>query len=390
MHYQPRSGAVDPLVDTGLRRQARSVRTPSESTSPLPILVRRTANALRPIVTRYRLLVALKAAIGVTAAWLIARLLPMPLEQYAYYAPLGALLGVAPTVVSSMRTSIQLLSGIAIGLVIGWALVALEWPWYVRAPLAAGLGMLFAGVRRLGEGRVYVAIAGVFVVILGAGDPESYVAGYIAQFGIGLAVGTLVNLVFIPPLAFGYARARVADLKTDLAASADDLAEVLEADWPPDRADWLDEARRRQRYVDEAEAMVQEARESGFANPRALWRRDDASGDDADIETLRYVGLRIADIADALSGAMWKQPVAVEIPVDALEALGRALHTLAEYLRAWNTGIELEAARAAAATEVAAVGEIFVRASAESGFGTIVFALRSSLGRIDERTAGEQ
>ncbi|WP_053387864.1 FUSC family protein [Leucobacter japonicus] len=366
------------------------MRSPSESTSPLQVVTRRSVNVLRPILTRYRLLVALKAAIGVTAAWLIGRLLPMPLEQYAYYAPLGALLGVAPTIVSSMRTSLELLSGIAIGLVIGWSLVALGWPWYVRAPLAAGLGMLIAGVRKLGEGRVYVAIAGVFVVILGAGDPESYVAGYIAQFGLGLAVGTLVNLIFIPPLAFGYARARVAELKTDLAASADDLAEVLGAEWPPDRADWLDEARRRQRYVDEAEAMVQEARESGFANPRALWRRDDASGDDADIETLRYVGLRIADIADALSGAMWQRPVAVEIPVEALEVLGDALHALAEYLRAWNTGIELEAARAAAAAEVAAVGEVFMRASAESGFGTIVFALRASLGRIDERTAGEQ
>ncbi len=344
-------------------------------------------NLLRPILTRYRLLLALKAAIGVTAAWLLGRLLPAPIEDYAYYAPLGALLGVAPTVVSSIRTSAELISGIAIGLVIGWSLVALEWPWYARAPIAAGLGVIIGGIRRLGEGRVYVAIAGVFVVILGAGDPESYVLGYVVQFGIGLAVGTFVNLVFVPPLAYGYARARVADLKGDFAEAADGLASVLQAEWPPDRADWLDDSRRRQRFVDEAEAMVQEARESGRANPRAMWRRYDASDDDADVGVLRYIGLRLADISDALGGAIWQEPVAVEIPADALDSLSRALSALAEYIRAWNTGVELDTAREEYAAAVEEVAELFEQNSGQSGFGTIVFALRAALGRLDERLA---
>ncbi|MFD5601206.1 aromatic acid exporter family protein [Leucobacter sp. NPDC058333] len=346
-------------------------------------------NVARPMLTRYRLLLALKAAIGVTAAWLIGRLLPGELETYAYYAPLGALLGVAPTIVSSVRTSIELIAGIVIGVAIGWALVGTGTPWYVRAPVAAGVGMLIAGVRTLGEGRTYVPIAAVFVVILGAGDPESYVAGYVAQFGIGLLVGTLVNVVFIPPLTYGYARSRVADLKSDFASAADDLAAVLLGEWPPDRADWLDDARRRQRSVDEVEAMVVEAKESGRGNPRAMWRSYDASGDDADIEALRYVGLRLADISDALGGAIWHQPVAVTIPSESIDALGRALGDLAEYIRAWNTGVDLEDAHDRYADAVREVGDVFERAATESGFGTIVFALRSMLGRIEARTTPE-
>ncbi len=359
-------------------------------TSPVTVVLRRGMSRVRPLLTRYRLLLALKAAIGVTAAWLIGRLLPGELNEYAYYAPLGALLGVAPTVVSSVRTSIELIAGIGIGLGIGWALVASGTPWYVRAPLAAGVGMLIAGVRRLGEGRVYVPIAAVFVVIIGAGDPDSYVAGYIAQFGIGLGIGTLVNLVFIPPLMYGYARSRIADLKSDFASAIEDLATVLSTEWPPDRADWLDEARRRQRSVDEAEELVREAKESGRGNPRAMWRRYDASSDDADIEALRYIGLRVADISDALGGAIWHQPVAVTIPDESIESLGRALGELAEYIRAWNTGVDVEETRERCADAVQEVGEVFERSATESGFGTIVFALRSMLGRIDERIADAQ
>ena len=351
----------------------------------MAVVLRRGLNTARPIFTRFRLLLALKAAIGVTAAWLIGRLLPGELNEYAYYAPLGALLGVAPTIVSSVRTSVELITGIVIGLGIGWVLVATGSPWYVRAPVAAGLGMLIAGVRKLGEGRSYVAIAAVFVVIIGAGDPDSYVAGYVAQFGIGLFVGTVVNLVFIPPLMYGYARSRIADLKSDFAAAAEDLATVLTTAWPPDRADWLDDARRRQRSVDDAEEMVREAKESGRGNPRNIWRRFDASSDDADIEALRYVGLRLADISDALGGAIWHQPVAVTIPDEAIDSLGRALSALAEYIRAWNTDVDVDEARETYAAAVQDVGDVFERAETESGFGTIVFALRSMLGRIDER-----
>ena len=357
-------------------------------TGTFSTVARRSVNFARPLVTRYRLLLAVKAAAGVTIAWLIGRLLPGELNTYAYYAPLGALLGVAPTIVGSVRTSIELIAGITLGVAIGWGLVASGTPWYVRAPVAAGFGTLVAGVRRLGEGRVYVSIAAVFVVILGAGDPESYVTGYVAQFGIGLLVGTLVNVLFIPPLSFDYARSRVAGLKTDFAAAADDLATVLQSDWPPDRADWLDDARRRQQWVDEAETLVKEAQESGRGNPRTMWRKYDSSDANADVEVLRYVSLRLSDISDALGGAIWQQPVTVTIPPNAVEALGHALSALAEYIRAWNTGIDIEEARDLYDREVGRVGEIFEHSTTESGFGTIVFALRSILGRIDARTTG--
>src|SRR5690606_18652401 len=109
-------------------------------------------------------------------------------------------------------------------------------------------------------------------------------------------------------------------------------------------------------------------------------------GADADVEALRYVSLRLSDISDALGSAIWQEPVTVTIPSDAVEALARALGDLADYIRAWNTGIDIEETRDRYAADVDEVGEIYERFTTESGLGTIVFALRSILGRMNERT----
>lgn len=341
---------------------------------------------MRPIFSRYRLLLALKTALGVAAAWPLGALLPAGSDAYAYYAPLGALLGVTPTVIGSIRTSAELIVGVVLGVGVGWALTATGLPWFVRAPLAAGIGVLIAGVRRLGEGRVYVAIAAVFVVILGAGDPASYASGYVVQLGIGLLVGTAVNIVFMPPLTFESARARVSELRIDVADSAEAFADVLASEWPPDRSDWLGDARRLQRSVDETKQLIEEARESGRANPRALWHRVDTSGDDADVEALRHIGLQLADISEALSGAIWDRPVTVEIPAEALKPLSDALRAVADYMRAWDSGRDIDEARRRYGKAVEDVGALFERSATESGFGSIVFALRGIRQRIDERT----
>jgi len=343
--------------------------------------------SIRSMFTGYRLLLALKAAVAVIAAWLLAVLLPGELDDYAYYAPLGALLGVTPTVIASIRTSIELVAGIVLGVAVGWALIGLGVPWFVRAPLAAGIGVVIAGARILGEGRVYVAIAGVFVVILGADDPESYGLAYVVQFALGLVIGTVVNLVFLPPLKFASARTRISALRGEIADRIDELAEVLVAEWPPDRDDWLDDTRHLRSAVDDARDLVDEARESSRANPRTLWNRVDATSAENDVETLRQVGMRLSDITDALSGAIWNRPVPVELPGEAIDPLHDALTAIAAYLRAWDAGDDLDEARRRCRDASEAVQHAFRHTPAESGLGSIVFALRTIQQSIDDRTS---
>jgi len=341
---------------------------------------------LREIFSRYRMLLALKAAIGVVAAWLLADRLPSELAAYAYHAPLGALLGVAPTVIGSFRTTIEVVAGILLGVAVGWGLIAAGVPWFLRAPIAAGIGVLLAGIRYLGDGRVYVAIAGVFVVILGAGDPASYGLGYVVQFGLGLVVGTAVNLVFVPPLATASATSRISAVRGGIADRLDDLAEILVTRWPPPRDDWLAYARELRASVDDAQDFVDEARESTKANPRSLWHPADMSGAYADIDALRHVAVRLSDITDALSGAIWDRPVAVDIPAGTVGPLHDAMTGLAGYLRAWDSGQDVAAARDLCDRARRRAVGAFQSAAGESGLGSIVFALRTIQKRIDERT----
>lgn len=342
---------------------------------------------LQSMFTAYRMLLAAKAAAAVLAAWLLAVLLPGKLDDYAYYAPLGALLGVSPTVIASIRTSLEMVAGIVLGVVIGWGLMAAGMPWFVRAPLAVGIGVLIAGARILGEGRVYVAIAGLFVVILGADDPESYGLAYVAQFGLGLIVGTLINLVMVPPLRFASARDRISSLRREIADRIDELAEVIVADWPPDRDDWLGDTRQLRRAVDDARDLVDEARESGKVNPRVLWHTVDTRADYDDIETLRLVGTRLSDIVDALSGAIWNRPVPVDMSTDAVQPVHDALSAVADYLRAWDSGDDVDAAQERCTASCRAVQGVFDHTSAQSGLGSIVFALRTISQSIDSRTS---
>lgn len=337
--------------------------------------------------TRYRLLLALKAAIGVAVAWLLGLLLPGELDTFAYYAPLGALLGVAPTVIGSIRTSAEMVIGIALGVGIGWLLISTGMPWFLRVPLAALLGVIVAGFPKLGEGRAYVSIASVFVVILGRDDPESYGMGYVVQFGLGVVIGILINMIFVPPLSFQSAHARVSSLRLDIANHLDELADVLDAHWPPDRQDWLHYARRLRQSLDDAQRLVDEARDSGKANPRTLWHHADVSTDYDDLAALRQIGLRLSDITEALSGAIWNDPVAVELPPEMRAPMRASFQSIAEYMRAWDSGDGLDAAREkcrAAGDEIN--GTLHRENIIESGAGTIVFALRTIRTRIDERT----
>ncbi|SEC13389.1 hypothetical protein SAMN04489806_2681 [Paramicrobacterium humi] len=334
----------------------------------------------------FRLLLALKTAIAVIGAWLLGVLLPGELDTYAYYAPLGALLGVTPTVIGSIRSSVEMVVGIVLGVALGWLLIATGMPWFLRAPLAAGLGVLVAGIRRLGEGRIYVAIAGVFVVILGVDDPESYGIGYVVQFGLGLLVGTLVNLVFVPPLEFNSARTRLSTLRLEIASQVENLADVLEAEWPPDGRDWLDGVRELRHSLDETQELADEARESGKANPRKLWHKGSLSGVYEDLDALRLVARRLSDVTEALSGAIWHEPVTVEIPPELIDPLRTALGSIAEYIRAWDAGDgTAEAGERCAAAMRDVIDTLHREKVVESGSGTIIFALRTIQRRIDER-----
>lgn len=71
--------------------------------------------------------------------------------HYSYYAPLGAVISMYPTLISSVRTGLQALLGLAVGAGLAFCVLALGGPPVVGVALVVVVGVLMSGLRFLGR-----------------------------------------------------------------------------------------------------------------------------------------------------------------------------------------------------------------------------------------------
>lgn len=222
-----------------------------------------------------RLLLAAKTALAAAIAWYAAPLIPFASDEYSYYAPLGVLVSMYRTIADSARAAWQAVLGLSIGIALGLAAVVLVGaggPRIVGIALVVGVGIAVGGVRALGSGRDWIAIAGVIVLLLGARDADGFSVSYLVTMGFGVAVGVVVNALVVPPLYVGRAAARLSALRDDVAARLARMAEVLAEDGEVEPDDRLVD------ILQDVAADVDEAERSRRANP--LGRRRRTWGDD--------------------------------------------------------------------------------------------------------------
>ena len=147
-------------------------------------------------VTPDRLLLAAKTAAAAVIAWYLAPLVPFALSEYSYYAPLGVLVSMYPTVARSAASGVQAVVGLAVGIALGLGALDLVDAGVLRGVAVAAViahGVLAAGIRALGVGRDWVAIAGLFVLLLGGADPDGYSVSYLLTMAFGVVVGVVVK-----------------------------------------------------------------------------------------------------------------------------------------------------------------------------------------------------
>jgi len=221
-----------------------------------------------------RLLLAVKAAVAAAIAWYLAPLIPFAADEYSYYAPLGVLVSMYPTLARSARSGALALLGLAIGIGVGVCGLLLVWadlPGIFAVALVVGAGVMLGGVRALGAGRDWIAMAGLFTLLLGGARIEEFSVSYIVTMAFGVVVGVVVNLVVFPPLYLRRASDRLSALR---AATAGQLREIAAGivDGEPSG----DDVERGLREMSEIAAAVadevREADESRAANPRARGR----------------------------------------------------------------------------------------------------------------------
>jgi uncharacterized membrane protein YgaE (UPF0421/DUF939 family) len=306
------------------------------------------ARWVRAMTEPSRLVLAGKTAAAVVVAWYLAPLLPIADDQYAYYAPLGVLVSMYPTVAESARSGLQALIGLAIGITLGLlGLAAL----FAGAPVplilavVLGVGMLFAGIPILGVGRGWVAIAALFVLLVSGRDPENFSLSYLMTMALGVVVGLVVNLVVAPPLYLDRAGRRLSELRTSLTAAMDSLADHVEEGTVD--AETFDAA---MSQLDQATADVRrevyEADESKKSNPRRARRRSEPRENLARLHALERSVLYVRDLADVLAERQREDDA--NLGRDVAPALAHAIRACGAFvgtpLRAEDSSARLEEA----------------------------------------------
>ncbi|MGY1778707.1 FUSC family protein [Geodermatophilus sp. SYSU D01036] len=223
---------------------------------------------LRPWVQR-----AVRAALAAALAWQVAVLLPPPFAQYAYYAPLGAVIAVHPTVADSAaaawRTVLAILLGFGLGVTVH-QLTAEALPGALTIALIVALAVGVEQWRVLQEHASWVSFAAVLMLTVGtAADPARYAVAYAGLTLLGAATGVLVTTVLFPPMQLTAAVRAIATTRALLARHLHDIAGGLRHGELPAPGAWVRPRRDLDAALDRmraAEAVVERARR---ANPRA-------------------------------------------------------------------------------------------------------------------------
>ncbi|MGO4493229.1 aromatic acid exporter family protein [Arthrobacter sp. 2YAF22_2] len=281
-----------------------------------------------------RLQLATKAALAAGLAFYIAPFMPGSAADYPYYAPLGALVAMYENVSGSMRQGFQTLVGLAIGIGLAFMLFSLGSPSPLTVAIVMGLGVVLAGLPRIGSGSDWIPTAALLVLLVGGHNPDKFSFGYLVQMGAGVTVGIVVNLLVFPPLHFKAAALSLAELRLALAQQLWDMGKALKESWPPEHEDW---SRRSESLADRARsvrAAVQKADASRRANPRRRLHPRDVDEDYSNLRDLERLTFHIQDVTQVLSDVIWSTDTPFVIPDAHAEPLAEAMTMVGDVLRA--------------------------------------------------------
>lgn len=297
-------------------------------------LARTVAGSVSAALLWPRLQLATKAAIAAGVAFFIAPFMPGSAADYPYYAPLGALVAMYENVSGSMRQGVQTLVGLALGIGLAFALFSLGNPTPLSVAIMMGLGVILAGLPKIGSGSDWIPTAALLVLLVGGHNPDKFSFGYLFQMGVGVSVGIVVNLLVFPPLHFKAAALSLAELRLALAQQLWDMGKALRENWPPEHEDWSRRSEALAGRARSVRAAVQKADASRQANPRRRLHPRDVEEDYRNLRDLERLTFHIQDVTQVLSDVIWAKDTPFVIPDGYAEPLAEAMTMAGDVLRA--------------------------------------------------------
>jgi uncharacterized membrane protein YgaE (UPF0421/DUF939 family) len=342
--------------------------TPEKTASSSPSAPRRWARKLSSAVSAAmlwpRLHLALKAALAAGTAFAIAPFMPGSAAEYPYYAPLGALVAMYENVAGSMRQGLQTLAGLAIGIGLAFVLFSLGAPSPLTVAVVMGLGVILAGLPRIGSGRDWIPTAALLVLLVGGHNPDTFSFGYLVQMGVGVTVGIFVNLLVFPPLHFRAAAVSIAELRHALAQQLWDMGQALKESWPPEHEDWSRRSDALAAHARSVRLAVEKADASRQANPRRRLHPRDMDLDYRNLRDLERLTFHIQDVTQVLSDVIWAEGTPFVIPRASTEPLGDAVTSVGDVLDAMEDSDPQRRAELVDSAE-AAISALTARAGSE-------------------------
>jgi len=332
---------------------------------------------------RQPILQVVKSAVATIAAWLLAGwLIPGPLPVFAAIA---ALLVVQPSLNQSVSKAIERSVGVVAGVVVASALALAfgQSTWVVLVAIAAALVIAWLLKMTTGTSN-QVAISALLVLGLGAATP-GYAVDRVIETIIGAAIGFLVNLALVPPVALRPAHDAVEALGAEVSASLERLAAALETPQTPGHLEELMITARLMRpMVVTADSALETGAESLTLNPRGRRRRDELERLEATLRRLSPIVTQVIGMSrafyDRYDAGLGDEPAVRAIA----EQLRRAAHDVRRMVRRTQT----DTAGPPTASIPALTAPLMIGAP-KSGHWILVGSLLEDLRRIHEALSDE-
>lgn len=346
--------------------------------------LRRLLPALRHAFSRHHLLFAGKTALAAGLAWYFAPFMPGPAASYPYYAPLGVLVSMHPTVVASAKHGLQSLLGLGLGIGMAFAVTTVATPSALSVAVVVGVGVIIGGFPRLGAASEWVPMAALFVLVLGNSNAPGFSFGYVLQMAMGVAVGILVNWLVFPPLHLEGIDPAIAGHQRALSRQLRDMATAMTESWPPNHKEWAGRSGELSRTAQAVRTAVREAEVSAKANPRSRRAARRLPSDLAGLRTVERLTFHVQDITDVLQSVIWEEDAGTVIPDGVLENLSEALEAVAGAINEWRNGEarRLKDRMAEAKERVAGLGDAITEAASGQASVNAAASVAMSLRRM--------
>lgn len=208
-----------------------------------------------------------KTVAAAVIAWLVAtRVWHLP---QSFLAPWAALLVVHATVYRTFSQGVRQVGAAVIGVVVAWAVGNALGLGPTSVAVALLIGFAIGTLPWMsGEGTAVAATA-VIVLTTGFADNDNMLFKRLADTAIGIGTGLLINFVVWPPLRARTAIASMNSLDDRIGELIGDMGDGLAAGCTREEVHcWIDRTRDLDEDLDQAWALVRQARESARMNPR--------------------------------------------------------------------------------------------------------------------------